>query len=157
LRPREKNSTNNPPRKLLSRKKANELVISKAPIETQVARVKDVETKETRTKTKENKEVEVQTREFKKSFGIFNLENKLNKIKILVPLVELAKNLVYKKQISKVINFSDAKCQADVINLQDEKPTIMFGTHIENNKYYVAPFYITLTVHDNLLHNCMLD
>jgi hypothetical protein len=33
----------------------------------------------------------------------------------------------------------------------------MFGPHIENDKDYVAPFYITLTVHDHLLHNCMLD
>ena len=40
---------------------------------------------------------------------------------------------------------------------QDEKPTIMFGPHIENSKDYVAPFYITLTMHDHLLHNCMLD
>jgi len=36
-------------------------------------------------------------------------------------------------------------------------PTIMFGLHIENDKDHVAPFYITLTVHDHLLHNCMLD
>jgi hypothetical protein len=33
----------------------------------------------------------------------------------------------------------------------------MFGPHTENSKDFVAPFYITLTVHDNLLHNCMLD
>jgi hypothetical protein len=33
----------------------------------------------------------------------------------------------------------------------------MFGPHIENTKDFVAPFYITLTVHDHLLHNCMLD
>ena len=33
---------------------------------------------------------------------------------------------------------------------------IMFGLHIENAKDYVAPFYITLTMHDHLLHNCML-
>jgi hypothetical protein len=74
-----------------------------------------------------------------------------------MPLVELAKNLIYKKKIAKVINFSDVECHADVINLQDERPTIMFGPHIENTKDYVAPFYITLTVHDHLLHNCMLD
>jgi hypothetical protein len=54
----------------------------------------------------------------------------LSNIKIPDPLVELAKNLVYKKQISKVRNFSDVECQADVINLQDEKSTIMFGPHI---------------------------
>jgi hypothetical protein len=49
------------------------------------------------------------------------------------------------------------KSHADVINLEDDRPTIMFGMYIENAKDYVTPFYITLTVHDNLLHNCMLD
>jgi hypothetical protein len=39
----------------------------------------------------ENKEVEVQTKELEKSIGIFNLENELNKIKIPIPLIELAK------------------------------------------------------------------
>ena len=73
-----------------------------------------------------------------------------------MPLVELTKNPIYKKQIAKMINFSDAECYVDVINLQDEKPTIMFGLHIENAKDYVAPFYITLTMHDHLLHNFML-
>jgi hypothetical protein len=33
----------------------------------------------------------------------------------------------------------------------------MFGPHIENDKDSMAPFYITITVHDQLLHNCMLD
>jgi hypothetical protein len=74
-----------------------------------------------------------------------------------MPLVELAKNSIYKNQIAKVINFSNIECHAYVINRQDERPTIMFGPHIENNKDFVAPFYITLTVHDHLLHNCMLD
>jgi hypothetical protein len=74
-----------------------------------------------------------------------------------MPLVELARNLIYKKQIPKAIKKFDVECQVDVINLSDEKPTIMFGPHIENSKDFVAPFYITLTVHDHLLHNCMLD
>ena len=74
-----------------------------------------------------------------------------------MPMVELARNPIYKKKIAKAINFSDAECQDDVINLQDEKPTIIFGQRIENSKYCVSPFYITLIVHDHLLHNCMLD
>jgi hypothetical protein len=74
-----------------------------------------------------------------------------------MPLVELARNPIYKKQIAKEMNFSDAECQADVINFQDEKPTIMFGPHIENSKDSVAPFNITLTMHDHLLHNFMSD
>jgi hypothetical protein len=95
--------------------------------------------------------------ENEKPIGTFNLGNELNKIKIPIPLVELAWNLIYKKQIAKEINFSDVECQADVINLQDEKPKIMFGPHIEKSKDFVSPFYITLTMHDHLLHNCMLD
>jgi ribonuclease HI len=74
-----------------------------------------------------------------------------------MPLVELTRNPIYKKQIAKAINFSEAACQDDVINSQDEKPTIMFGPHIENSKDLVAMFYITLTMHNHLLHNCMLD
>jgi hypothetical protein len=85
------------------------------------------------------------------------LENEINKIKIPMPLVELAKNPIYKKQIAKMIKCFDIESHADMINLEDERPTIMFGLHTENVKDYVAPFYITLTVHDHLLHNCMLD
>jgi hypothetical protein len=33
-----------------------------------------------------------------KALGNFNLENEINKIKIPIPLVELAKNLIYKKK-----------------------------------------------------------
>jgi hypothetical protein len=74
-----------------------------------------------------------------------------------MPLVELAKNPIYKKQISKMINFFDVECHVDMINLQYENPTIMFGPHIQNARDYVAPFYITLTMHDHLLNDCMLD
>jgi hypothetical protein len=34
-----------------------------------------------------------------------------------MPLVELARNLIYKKKIAKAIKKFDAKCQANVINL----------------------------------------
>jgi hypothetical protein len=56
-----------------------------------------------------------------------------------------------------MINFTDVESHANVINLEDDKPTIMFSSHFENSRDYVAPFYITLTVHDHLLHNYMLD
>jgi hypothetical protein len=56
-------------------------------------------------KKPENKEAEVQTKEIEKSIGTFNLENELNKIKIPMPLVELARNPIYKKQIAKINNF----------------------------------------------------
>jgi hypothetical protein len=156
LWPREKNPTNVPPKNILSQSKPNEVAITKPSTETQAAQTKQAETKMVQTKKPENTEEKVPTREIEKQFGGFNLENQLNKIKIPMPLVELAKNLIYKKKIAKVINFSDAECHVDIINMHDERPTIMFGPQIENNKDSIAPFYITLTIHNHLLHNCML-
>jgi hypothetical protein len=87
----------------------------------------------------------------------FSFENEINKIKIPIPLVELAKNLVYRKQITKVMGVSELEIQSDVLNLEYEKPNITFGPHFEGAKDTIAPFYITLNVYDQLLHNCMLD
>jgi hypothetical protein len=89
--------------------------------------------------------------------GVFNFENEINKIKIPIPLVELAKNLVYRKQITKVIGILEPEIQSDILNLEDDKPNMTFGPHFEGAKDTVAPFYITLNVYDQLLHNCMLD
>ena len=44
-----------------------------------------------------------------------------------------------------------------MINLEDDEPNIIFGPHFKGARDTIAPFYITLTVHDHLLHNCMLD
>jgi hypothetical protein len=65
-----------------------------------------------------------------KVIGNFNLENEISNIKIPIPLVELAKNPVYRKQIAKLINFSEKESQADTINLEDDRPIISFGPHV---------------------------
>jgi hypothetical protein len=44
-----------------------------------------------------------------------------------------------------------------VINLEYDKPNMTFGPHFKGARDTVTPFYITLNVHDQLLHNCMLD
>jgi hypothetical protein len=54
LRPRETNTANGPPKKILSRRKANEAVVTKPIVEKQVAQAKRVETKETQTKKTQN-------------------------------------------------------------------------------------------------------
>jgi hypothetical protein len=41
--------------------------------------------------------------------------------------------------------------------LEDDKPNIIFGPHFEGARDTIAPFYITLNVHDRLLHNYMMD
>jgi hypothetical protein len=56
LRPREKSSTNIPPKNILSRNKVNEAAVTKPSTETQVARTKQVETRTMQTKKPENTE-----------------------------------------------------------------------------------------------------
>jgi hypothetical protein len=87
----------------------------------------------------------------------FNIEHELGKIKVPIPLVELVKNIVYHKQIEKVIHGYDPSNQLDTLNIHDEFLTITFIPHIDNKEDCVAPFYITLNIHDKLLHKCMLD
>jgi hypothetical protein len=41
--------------------------------------------------------------------------------------------------------------------VQDEFPTICFGPHINEKEESVAPLYVTLNIHDKMLHNFMLD
>ena len=44
-------------------------------------------------------------------------------------------------------------------NLNDDKPELIFGPEV-NGKYEeggVPPFYISLSIHDQILHNAMLD
>jgi hypothetical protein len=105
----------------------------------------------------DRKESEVSAKEMDKTIGFFCLERKIKNIKIPIHLVELEKNPVYRKQITNMINFSDLESQSDVINLEDEKPNITFGPDFAGARDSVTPFYITLKVHDQLLHNCMLD
>jgi hypothetical protein len=101
----------------------------------------------------EKKGMEAPNIESDKPLGNFSIENEINKIKICIPLVELAKNTIYRKQIAKIISFLEDESQDDVINLEDDKPNIVSGLHVEAAKDTVAPFYITLTLFDHLLHN----
>jgi hypothetical protein len=75
LRPREKSSTNTPPKNILSRNKANEATIIKPSTETQVSRIKQVKMKVVKTKKPENTKLEFPTKEIEKPIVSFNLEN----------------------------------------------------------------------------------
>ena len=47
----------------------------------------------------------------------------------------------------------------DSINLNDDQPELFFGPDV-NGKHSdgaIPPFYISLTIHDQILHNAMLD
>jgi hypothetical protein len=109
---------------------------------------KTVSDKVVQTNKLERKNSEISTREIDKVSGAFIFENELNKIKIAIPLVELAKNPIFRKKITKAMGVSELESQSNVINLEDDRPNITFGPHFEGSKDTIAPFYITLNVYD---------
>ena len=48
--------------------------------------------------------------------------------------------------------------QPNILEVNDDAPTISFGTRLEHgDKEEVPPFYLSLNVHDMVVHNAMLD
>ena len=86
----------------------------------------------------------------------FNFEGEISKIKITIPLIELVTQDVYRSQVLKVLNKQN---DTNTLNLTDDKLELLFGPEVEG-KYQegvVPPFYVSLNIHDKILHNAMLD
>ena len=84
----------------------------------------------------------------------FSLEQGIARIKIFVPLTELATQNVYRSQILKAFNIEENN---DIANLNDDQPELILGPKIEG-RYQEGPvphFYVSLNVHDKILHNAM--
>ena len=60
---------------------------------------------------------------------------------------------------SSILNSLQAKIHIDTdfVNLQDDKPIVTLVPMIEDLKDSCPPFYISLNIHDKVLHNCLLD
>ena len=104
-------------------------------------------------KEKERKEIPV--KEVKKT-PTLGLENEISKLKVSIPLTELMKNNSYRGQISKMLNFDPL---SDMVNVEDDQLEMIFGPTSNGNSHDsdVPPFYISLRLHDFLLHNAMFD
>ena len=86
----------------------------------------------------------------------FNLQTEFSKIKIVVPFNEILRILEYRGQLSNMIRSEET---SDILNLQDDRPKIMFGPWAQTSvkSEDVPPFYISLRIHDMFLHNAMFD
>ena len=72
-----------------------------------------------------------------------------------MPLTELVKNSAYKTQVSKVLQIDSV---SDMANVEDDYPKLIFSPAIEEYEENEAPhFYLSLRVHEFILHNAMLD
>jgi len=86
----------------------------------------------------------------------FSLENEISKLKVSIPLTEIMKNSTYRGQISKMLNFDP---MLDTVNVEDDQPELIFGPSLngESPESDVPPFYISLRLHEYVLHNAMFD
>jgi hypothetical protein len=86
----------------------------------------------------------------------FNLQAEISKIKIVVPFNEILRIPEHRGQLSHMIKSEET---SDTLNLQDDKPKIMFGPWAQATlkSEDVPPFYISLTIHDMFLHDVMFD
>jgi hypothetical protein len=69
------------------------------------------------------------------------------------------KDLSIKPEIStKAMNIRSAQ-HSDMVNLVDDQPELLFGPEVDGqtDNGVVAPFYISMNIHNLILHNDMLD
>ena len=60
----------------------------------------------------------------------FNLQKELEKVKILVPLIELLKQPSYKSQVTQFMLPHGVSPLLDNLNLQEEQSMVVFGPHV---------------------------
>ena len=58
-----------------------------------------------------------------------------------------------------MLNVLNIGNDANTLNLADDTPEVLFGPKIEGKfqEGTTLPFYISLNIHDQILHNTMLD
>jgi hypothetical protein len=103
------------------------------------------------------KSISLEIKEIMKSPSSFSFETDIQKIKIPVPFLELIKNEEFKRYISKMLQHETSSNSIDLVNLQDEKPTIILGPLVEDIYDSSPPLYISLNIHDKVMHNCLMD
>jgi len=104
-------------------------------------------------KEKEREEIPVKEAEKTPSFS---LENEFSKLKVSIPLTEIMKNNSYRGRISKMLNLDP---MSNMVNVEDDQLEMIFrpSTNGESHDSDVPPFYISLRLHDFVLHNAMFD
>jgi hypothetical protein len=71
--------------------------------------------------------------------------------------MELIKNDAFKQTILKSLDPKPMPTAIDVVNLQDDKPTIFLSPMVEDCEETSPPLYVSLNIHDTILHIFLLD
>ena len=119
---------------------------------------KQLNIKNLENKIEKTKEVKQPTLVYvEKVVSTFNLQTELSKLKVSIPFNELLRNREYRDKITYMVR-NQGEFQPDILEVNDDAPTIVFGSKIENvDDEEAPPFYISLNVHDMIVHNAMID
>jgi len=72
-------------------------------------------------------------------------------------MIELVKSEGFRNPILDALELKASQTPTDYINLQDDKPTIVLSPMIKLVDNIYPSFYVSLTIHDKILHNFLLD
>jgi hypothetical protein len=103
------------------------------------------------------KEPVSEVREPPKPLPPFIFEHEIQKIRIPVPLSELVKKEDFKRSLSKLLQYEPPHPSTDSINIQYENPVVVLGPMVEYRDDSSPPLYISLNIHDKVMHNCLMD
>lgn len=98
-----------------------------------------------------------EVRGLNKSPSPFSFQSEIQKLRIPVPLIELVKNESFKRSIVEALEPKAIQASTNYVNLQDDKLAAIFSPMIENCEDISPSFYVSLTIHDKILHNYLLD
>jgi hypothetical protein len=63
----------------------------------------------------------------------------------------------FRKSILKALQSLSLLTFSNTINLEDENPAITIGPQIEDKSDASPPLYISLNIHEKILHKCLMD
>ena len=114
--------------------------------------------KESENKIEKTKKVKQPSQmDVEKTVSTFNLQTELSKVKISIPFNELLRNREYINSITDMVR-NQGEFQQDILEVADDASTIVFESKSENvHDDEVPPFYLSLNVHDMIVHNTMID
>ena len=67
------------------------------------------------------------------------------------------KSEVFRRPILDALELKSTQASTDYVNLQDDKPTATLILMNEPANENSPSFFVSLTIHDKILHNCLLD
>jgi len=92
-----------------------------------------------------------------KSHSPFSFQLEIQKLRIPIPMIELAKNESFKRSIVEALEPNTIQASTEYVNLQDEKQVVVLSPMIENYDDNSPSFYVSLIIHEKILHNYLLD